>query len=738
MESKTKDFWLIVIQEKEVVVSLVSHSPDGIQLRGTGDRQNWSGDDEKELLSAVDISLTTCSETCHLDSKEEPDDIALILSPFWVDENGQIIGHKASLLKKLCQQFEFNPLGFMVDDEALADSTDQKTDLSNSFILVHLSASEFRLSLVHLGKIKARAKYSYADNLSPQELEDAISSLKTNITLPPQIVFWGKTGSTLEDQMLNHSWTGKHSGLSFLHFPEIKILEDQEVFSTFSQIITREMTQIPASPNQNSPNPPQDQKDKVEDKPQDETNPQPQTPPDPPPVLEPSLPSEESNFGFVPADIASQIQADFQSEPQVPLPDPRPSPTVSQPELLEKQTPSPSTKKFRLPSFPKLKLPRFSLPPFVKKRTALFLGISLSALFLALLFSWYYFPKAVIGLYVKPEPVEFSTQDATFDPAAEKLDVDQLVIPVKELSFSTEKSQEQPTTGEKSIGEKAKGEVKIQNRTDERVDLPKGTVISSEGGLSFYLTSEISIASKTPDFESGLDHWGETKAMVEAAQIGSEYNLAQSTRFSIDDYSESSFVVTSTESFTGGYSQTVQSVSSQDQQDLKATLLSQLDQELEDILDKKVSPPDLLLKNSIKTELQDIEYSREIGEEAENLSATATVQITAYLLEESTQKEIIDQLLDPTLSADLTVKADSVEVSVSEDDQITIVAAAIPLIDTSQLIQEILGLGEQKAFSLLQGLPRVYRYTLDYQPPLPSFIRTLPHQADNIRVEINY
>jgi len=710
MSSSPKNFWLIIIQEKELIVSLVSHSDDKIQIQGIGEKQTWSGSDEKELISAVDISLTTCSESCHLTEDREPDDVALILSPFWVDEKGEIISPKASLLEKLCTKFDLNPLGFMVDDEAIADARDQKGSLSNSFILIHLSHSEFRLSLVHLGKIKARAKYSYDQNLSPKELETAIQSLKTNTTLPPQIIFWGKTDPTLEEQMLNYPWMGKQKGLGFLHFPEFKILDDQELLSIFSQIIAQEMIQALPSPKKTETSPETKLKPELES--------EPETPPAP----------EEQNFGFVSDDIAKKVQTDFQTS----LP---PTPSSFEETATPQPQPEPLKKKFSLPKLPGLKLPSFTIPSLFKKKPA-FLFILLVFLSLSV-FLWYYFPKADVVLYVKPEPIEF-TNSATFDPTIDQLDPDQMLIPVKELTFSISKNKEGNTTGQITVGEKSKGEVKIQNRTDERFDLPKGTVIISDTELSFYLTSEISIASKTPDFESGLDHWGETKAMLEATQIGPEYNLSESTRFTAKDYNESNFVITGTESFTGGYSETVRAVSREDHQNLEDSLLSEIEEELPKTILEETSSEDLLLKNSTQTEIENIEYSREIGEKAESLSATATVNITVQLLEGSTQAQIIEAFLNPNLSSDLTLNPESINVSISEDQELLITATTIPIIDTEKLIQDLLGLKEDKAFDLLQSVPRVYRYTLTYRPELPGFLKALPRRSQNIKIDVKH
>ncbi len=743
MESQNKDFWLIVIEEKEIIVSLVSRPEGKLQVRGIGEKQIWSGTDEKELISAVDISLNTCSEICHLSEDQEPDSVAFIISPFWVDEEGEIISSKAELLKKLCTQFDFKPLGFIIDDEAIAQDSDQKGSISNSFILIHLSATEFRISLIHLGKIKARAKYTHSGDLSPKELEEAISSLETQVTLPPQMIFWGKTSPTLEDQMINYPWTGKRGSVGFLHFPEIKLIDDQALFSTFSQVVTQELGELP------KPQVEEESKSKEKKEPKEEVGKK-EFKTDK--VQEPTPPatSEEDDFGFIATDIAKFPPAkDLPSEkikkelvPGTPLVIDEISPVPTQPSLLETDPlastdPAPPSKPKRKFSFklPKLKLPRLPLLSFLKKKPALLILFIVLPL-VGLVLSWYFLPKVNIVLYVKPEPLEFTTS-ATFDPDAQSVDKENLVIPVKQLSFSITETQEVLSTGELTIGEKSKGEVKIQNRTDERVTLTKGTVISTESGLSFTLTSEVSVASKTPDFELGTDLWGETKAMLQATQIGAASNLAQNTRLTIKDYTQSQFIVTATESFTGGYAETVQAVSKEDHQELKARLISAMEEKLPQILPEKTSPQDLLLQNSTETEVEDIEYSREVGEKAQSVSATATLNVTLQLLDQETQQQVIDAFLSPTISSDLTINPDSISITVSEDE-VSISASAIPQLDAESIKSDLLGLSESKAESLLQSLPRVYRYTTAFSPDLPPPLKTMPHSPKNISLDIQY
>jgi len=101
------------------------------------------------------------------------------------------------------------------------------------------------------------------------------------------------------------------------------------------------------------------------------------------------------------------------------------------------------------------------------------------------------------------------------------------------------------------------------------------------------------------------------------------------------------------------------------------------------------------------------------------------------------QDQIVEAFLNPDLPSDLTLDLETINVSVSEDQEILITATAIPLIDTEKLVQDLLGLKEERAFDLLQSIPRAYRYTLTYQPELPSFLKALPRRPQNIKIDVN-
>lgn len=61
-------------------------------------------------------------------------------------------------LLTLCKELELTPTGFLSEDEAIVEETNQKDDFPASFILVHLDSSGFYLSLVYLGHIKERIR----------------------------------------------------------------------------------------------------------------------------------------------------------------------------------------------------------------------------------------------------------------------------------------------------------------------------------------------------------------------------------------------------------------------------------------------------------------------------------------------------------------------------------------------------------------------------------------------------
>ena len=107
-----------------------------------------------------------------------------------------------------------------------------------------------------------------------------------------------------------------------------------------------------------------------------------------------------------------------------------------------------------------------------------------------------------------------------------------------------------------------------------------------------------------------------------AQDIGTESNVDKSKRFKIADLSQSIYFAMNDAFLLGWDTESSENRSSQDQEDLKASLLQkQKINKKQEIL--KAQNKQVTLHSLMDFQLTDIKFSKELGEEGENLSLQA-------------------------------------------------------------------------------------------------------------------
>ena len=134
---------------------------------------------------------------------------------------------------------------------------------------------------------------------------------------------------------------------------------------------------------------------------------------------------------------------------------------------------------------------------------------------------------------------------------------------------TVEGSKTASTTGIKTVGDKAKGQVTIY-RAGTSMSLPSGTIIKGPDSLSFSLDEAVTVASGSAGSP------GSTKANVSAASIGASYNLSSGTSFSVGSYSLGDLEAKNESAFSGGSSREVNVVSDDDMEKLEKDLTDEL------------------------------------------------------------------------------------------------------------------------------------------------------------------
>jgi len=689
----TQDQWLILIEDKEVVVGLLTKEGKVF----VGKQKNWDGQKRDDLLAAIDAGL---GEALSLAGRDQVmKETVFILPRFWIDENSEVLETKKQILKEVCSSLGLSPLGFLVGDEALAQRF-------KDFISVYLGQNWIRLSLVRSGEVKARGQIEDGVSFRPEELVEKLAEFKDEIPFPSEMVFWGRVTPEVKEKVGNYSWEKRGFFDGRL---KPKIFDWAEVLDCFAKVVLRQSS----SGN--------DKEIQAEDRP-----------------VKLSEKEKKSGFGFVATDIADKM-AEREMDA---VEKEKESMGPESEEVLKK----PKVKELTKKKFAKIPLNFSKIGSFVNSfssRSKKKLFIFAPPLLLILLFiGGWYFSKLTIDLYLTPEEVEEKI-DVNINLEAGELDFGEGVLSVdkKELILEGEKSK--PTTGEKLIGEKAKGKVTIFNRTAEAKTFEAGTVLIGPGELKFSLDEEVRVASKTPDLVSGVDRWGESEGSITAEEFGAEYNLAANSIFSVADLSSNDVLAKNKEPLSGGTSRQIRVVSQEDKSNLKTELLDELTARVKKEL-KNESSQGEILEESLSLEVIDENYSADVDDEEDSLSLNLKVKAEVVELSQEKLASLAKTILEKKATEDFVLNIDSIkiklEVNQAEDQIISGVlnlkGKAYPRVDEDEIAKKVAAKSKRKAKQLIRSYPRIYRYQIVQTPSIFKLFPLLPPKTENIKIEI--
>lgn len=748
-------FWLISIEDGSVLVSLVLIKENRYSITAIGGKVTWNTEDEKSFISAVDASLSQASLKADLSEDQEPENAAFILPPFWVGSDGKISLEKRNLIEPLCKNLNLKPMGFIANDEAIVEEANLKDGFPASFVLVNQNNNSITISLVYLGKIKERIRKPMPNEFSPSLVESALIELNTDSTLPPQIIVFGDVDDEAISSLKNYPWIGKKDTETFLHFPDISHLSLESLTKTFAGVIA---SQINPDNLQPSPSPKsrldEEYSTEIEEIDSDSGDSENGNKPE---VLQTEeFPEPQvvfANPAAVDIDNIREVSptelgfGTFESESPPPPSSsgdlPLPEDTVIQdsvPQVMEEIPSAP--KKQRKISLPKISLSLLKLPYFPKRTgRILFLLPAASPLLLLIPF---FFSKAHIRLFATPYEYNYSAE-VTIDTAASAIDVTQKIIPAESKTLAVTASDSIPTTGEKTVGEKAQGEIIIYNKQDKTQNLLENTILVDSSGRNFELVNPVSVAASSSDLDEGIINLGQTKALLIAKDIGPEYNIPKDAKLTFKDHSESILIAKASEAFAGGSKRQIKAVSKADKETLEQRLESGIKAELEKKVEEDLSNLSGLIRDTIQTKKSRVEFNREEGEEAEELSASINATVNVMVVSPDNKKQIISSFLSGQENFDKAeIDADSFDVSYEIKDMaperasalIRISGQALPQIHDSEIRSNIKGKSLLKTENYLKTIDRVYNYNIKRNFSFLNFINPMPFKPDNIDIEV--
>ena len=627
----------------------------------------------------------------------EPQKILFGVPNSWLlDEN--LKDEYMKILRNLVKELDLTPMAYVENSHALIHFLEKQEGVPPTAILVGFEAHHLTVTAVRAGKLDGVKIVSRGEN-SGVDIEKALLSFSDVETLPSKILIYGAKASGLKDQLLSFTWMSK---LPFLHFPKIEILPDdveiKSVCFAGASEIEGDIAYTENMLNQTI------KSSKTDVKPIE------------PELEQPKLAPKE-DLGFMVGDVSiQQEQAEnltlSQKYPSIEIDD------------FEHELPAPTP-------------PRF-LPRKIRN-IALFSG--LIGVLLIILISSLFLLKAEVKIFVEPKILEKDTT-VVADPNQKTVNEETKIIPGQVVETEISGTAKDRASGQKQIGDPAKGTIIIYNKTFDGKSLSKGAVVSSSNGLKFTLDTNVNVASQSAT-DSGII-FGKSNATVTATLVGADSNLPSGSELSIGSFPSSQLAAKSEGNFSGGTSKQVVVVSSDDQKRLLASLASNLRGQAQQKLQEKL-PQKKILTEALSEEIIKKSFSKNINDQAAEFTLNLTAKYKGTAFEEKDLKLIVSKLVTTDVPAGFQLNLEDTEtqadVSKLEKDGKLIFLAKfkaklLPKIDQEAVRSQIKGRSAKEAAEILKKMENVLGSEIKISPRLPAFLQRLPILGKNIQVEV--
>lgn len=674
---------------------------------------------------------------------------------------GQVEGDKikpdiVTELKKLCKQLSLTPAGFVVIPEAIAYFLGKEDGIPPTIILIGVEKSSITLTLFKVGKTIGMVSAPRSDSIA-NDVEEALSGFKDIEVMPSKILLYDgeKTLGKLRDDLLKYPWQSKSA---FLHFPKIEVLpqdttlialsvagaselEKQKGLEAVIDEETGEVETLAAAshtvPEESMSTSTGDEKKEEEKKEELLLN----EPVDEEEVtIMPEKEIEETEAAF-PSASTMGFTTDAEKVEEKPITHQhhrRPMMEVVVEEEERKEEPK------GLPSvhMPEISMPRISFSIFKTSKLAVIIVLVALFLFGGVAVSLYWtYPKAQVAILVDPQIVK-SAFDIKFDPTATSLDSNTNTIPAKTIDIDISGKKSTGASGNKNVGDPARGDVTIYNKTTTEKVFPKGSVLAGPKGLKFTLDESVSVASIS-DVIVGTP--GKASAKVSASQVGADSNIPAGSDFSFKDLPVTSYAGRNERAFAGGTSKEVQAIAKSDYEELQSMVTEEVTNNARTQIQQQLSKGEQLLDQSIVMKTTKKTYSGDIGDEAREVSIDVTMHISALAYSYDDLLTLSRDKLKSTSPGDATLTDKDISIQVVKMKTLDsgIVQASIdakgkllPSIPTDDIRKNLLGKNTLDSEKYLKTVKGVVGYEVSFTQNVPYMPQTLPHVLSNLTIRV--
>ncbi len=717
-QSAPEQFLALILTDEVVQAAVWQVVNEVTEVVSIGTPVEWDGDTgtTSELVTAVDATISSATEGI----EDEPTGVILGVPHSWTDKNG-LLGVKREFIKTISKELELKTLGFVVITDSILSYLKMQEGTPTTSILIQVSRDELILVLVRLGRIEGVETIGRSDDVVT-DVTEGIARFKVVDNLPSRLILFNSMHSLddLIQNLLSVDWPAE---FNFLHTPKIEALPKDIAIRALTVAGGTEVAKSLGF-----------------------------TISDPVKKAEVQVPPEVQDIPS-PADLSPSVdpEPDLLSAAEIGFTSLTPESTTPKSDFIDPDDePAIDTAPAPAPTHKPIKLPRLTLPHLhvqltgIKRHWWITAGGLLTLGVLVFYLVWV-IPHATLTIAVEPKALDQAV-DLTLSASDSSIDFVDRIVPaeLEVVSESGEKIAE--TTGKKTVGETATGEVTIYNRTSASKTFTKGTQLSS-GSLKFSLDSDVTVASKSAGSDY-IDVPGKVTAKLTASVIGQDSNLPSGTEFTIQNFGKDSYIAKNETALQGGSSEEVQVVSKDDQKNLVSDLIQDLLDQLKTRESTNSEPGTgvYLIADSAKTE--DVTYSAKIGEPAKNLTANLTLKVVLLKYNTADVTTLVNSAIDQAvpegyIRANLPSTVDLTASSVSEDNQTVkgnaqVKISLLPVIDSQQIKTALKGKSTRAIEPiLLQAIPGYLRTEVALSPRFipPRFV-SLPLNPNNLILKL--
>lgn len=340
---------------------------------------------------------------------------------------------------------------------------------------------------------------------------------------------------------------------------------------------------------------------------------------------------------------------------------------------------------------------------FRKKRL---LAVTLAGFFVGILvwlaISAVYLAKfSTVQVVVEPEKKSI-TQELAVDLSPGLLKItDEYSLPIEVVEQEVQVQVTKVATGTKTIGEKAKGKVKLVNKTEQSKQFDVGTTLTAGNGVQFLLDAQVTVpaASVSASATGEVKEYGSIETQVTAQEIGDAGNIGAGQDMKVASFSDTSYSAQSLGQFEGGSSEEVAVVAEKDIVTLRADAKSQATKEaLAQLKEKKEQGKRIAPPHEVAVVKET--FSAKAGEEAEEIQLTLTAKAKAFSYNSSDTRDLALAVLESSIPNDAVLATTEPQVlaqfaeatgSAKPKLELNISAQVVNTVDETLVKREILG-----------------------------------------------